>query len=131
VPHSTVAHWIATGLVEPARRGRGRRGHDLGVLGLLELIAVRDLRQAGIPLRAIRRAVANLRRVTGERRPLSHLVLLVLGNDVLVRDSSDGNWVSVLLHPTQRVMVFPIGDEHRRLVATLTVQDAPEAGLRA
>jgi DNA-binding transcriptional MerR regulator len=120
VAHSTVSHWIAIGLIEPSRRGRGRRGHDLGIAGLLDLIAVRDLREAGIPMQAIRRAVKHLHEVTGHRHPLAHLVLLVVGNDILVRDADDeGAWVSALRHPTQRVMVFPIGDEHRRVVDSL------------
>jgi hypothetical protein len=92
----------------------------LGITGLLELIAVRDLRDAGIPTRAIRRAVKHLREATGHRHPLSQLILLVVGDDIVVRSADDEeSWVSALRHPTQRVMVFPIGDEHRKLVAEL------------
>jgi hypothetical protein len=69
---------------------------------------------------AIRRAVEHLREITGHARPLAHLVLLVVGDDVLVREQGDeGGWVSALQHPTQRVMVFPIGNEHSRVVAEL------------
>lgn len=127
VPSATVSHWISVGLIEPARRGRGRRGHDLGIAGLLELLAVRDLRDAGISVRAIRRVVEHLRDITGHRRPLSHLILLVVGDDVLVRESGDEeSWVSVLRNPTQRVMVFPIGGEHRRLLETLPAPSADD-----
>jgi DNA-binding transcriptional MerR regulator len=127
IPHATVSHWISIGLIEPARRGRGRRGHDLGIAGLLELLAVRNLRDAGISVRAIRRAVEHLRDVTGHRRPLSHLILLVVGDDVLVRESGDEeSWVSVLRNPTQRVMVFPIGGEHRRLLEALSSPSADD-----
>lgn len=126
LPHSTVSHWITSGLVQPIRRGRGRRGHDLGIPGLLELLAVRDLRDAGISVRAVRKAIDHLREITGHRQPLSHLVLLVVGDDVLVQDTADRNaWVSALRFPSQRVMIFPIGDEHSRLLKALP---APIAG---
>lgn len=126
VPSATVSHWVSIGLIEPARRGRGRRGHDLGIAGLLELLAVRDLRDAGISVRAIHRAVEHLREVTGHRRPLSHLVLLVVGDDVLVREGDEESWVSVLRNPTQRVMVFPIGGEHSRLLEALPAPSADD-----
>ena len=119
VPHSTISHWISTGLVEPLRRGRGRQGHDLGITGLLELIAVRDLRDAGLSTQSIRRVVGQLRDLGEHAHPLAHLVLLVVGDDVLIRDRSDEGAWSVLRHPTQRVMLFPIGDEHRQLVDAL------------
>lgn len=102
-----VSSWITAGLVEPARRGRGRRGHDLGVTGLLEALAVRDLQDAGFATREVRRAVETLRGLSGEDRPLSKVCVAVFGDDVMIRDEDE--LVSLLRHPAQRVMLFRIG----------------------
>lgn len=118
LPPSTVLYWIRSGLVRPDEFGRGRRGHSIGVSGLLELVAVRDLRAAGASIALIRRAVENLRAVTGIDRPLAPLRLVVLGEDVTVLDEDDLP-VSVLKRPTQRVMVFPIGEEHAQILDDL------------
>lgn len=115
LPSSTLSYWIRSELVRPDEFGRGRRGHSIGVTGLLEIIAVRDLRDVGMSTSLIRRAVENLRAITGLDRPLAPLRLVVLGDDVTVLDQDDLP-VSILRHPTQRVMVFPIGEEHAKVL---------------
>ena len=122
LPPSTVLYWINSGLVRPDERGRGRRGHSIGVAGLLEIVAVRDLREAGIATPSIRRAVENLRALTGLDRPLAPLSLVVQGNDVTVLDDTDVP-VSVLRRPAQRLMVFPIGEEHARILGALREEE--------
>lgn len=118
---STITAWISSGLVEPARRGRGRRGHDLGYMGLLEALAVRDLLKSGFAPREVRRIVANLRNLTAETRPLSRVCLVVADDDVFIRDGDDEEGlVSVLRHPAQRVMLLWIGREHAALAEALS-----------
>ena len=119
LPHSTVAQWIASGLVEPVSRARGRVGYCIGWRGLLEVLAVRDLRSAGFLVQDIHRAVKNVREMMDQEHPLVGITLVIVGDDVLVR-SEDDSYFSALRRPTQRVMVFPIGNEHAQLVAVLT-----------
>ena len=121
LPPATVASWIASDLVSAEQYGRGRRGHVVGISGLLELLAVIELRQAGFPLQAIRRAVANLRELTGQDRPLARLTLLVSGKDIVWRDSNELTdvTISALQQPGQRLMVFPIGEQHSELLRQL------------
>lgn len=126
LPPSTLSHWITTGLVEPEERGRGRRGHNIGVSGLLELVAVSQLREAGIPVPSIRQVIENLRSLTGHERPLATVLLVVVGNDVIVEDVIDPSLLtSVLQRPTQRVMVFPIGEQHAQLLDELRETERP------
>ncbi|MDT7858185.1 MerR family transcriptional regulator [Rubrivirga sp. S365] len=121
-PPTTLSSWIGAGLVTPDRLGVGRGGHTIGVVGLLELLAVKELKAAGFSLRAIRRAVGNLRGLSGEDRPLGRLSLVVHGDDIAWRDASalDGMTVSALRHPGQRLMVFHVGEEHTDVVRRLT-----------
>ena len=123
VAASTVSGWISSDLVEPARRGRGRRGHDLGYSGLLEALAVRDLLRSGFAPRDVRRAVSNLRGLTAEDRPLSRVCLVVIDDDVFIRDGEDEEaLVSVLRHPAQRVMLLRIGREHAAVTEALATE---------
>src|SRR5438132_4482008 len=87
IPASTVASWVTSGLVTPEQYGRGRGGHVIGVSGLLELLAVVEMRQAGIPMQAIRRTVENLRQLSGHERPLIGLTLVVSGKDIVWKDA--------------------------------------------
>lgn len=120
LPHSTVSNWIVIGLVRPDKHGRGRAGHSIGVAGLLELVAVKDLRDAGVSVKQIQRAVQNLRKLTGQDRPLARLVLVVVGHDIIVQDLEDPSLVmSTLRNPGQRVMVFPIGEQHAQALVEL------------
>lgn len=90
-------------------------------MGLLELLTVKGLREEGIPLKSVRRAVEVLRGLTGQDRPLARLVLVIDGNDITLRDGDDG-MVSALRWPTQRVMTFPIGPEHAKLLAEIEAE---------
>ena len=121
VPAPTVTSWIASGLVTPEHMGRGRGGHLIGVSGLMELLTVIELRNAGLSLRDIRRSVEHLRAMAEEPRPLARLSLVVSGSDIAWRDDSEVSTVAVsaLRKPGQRLMVFPMGEKHAELAKLL------------
>lgn len=122
VPANTVTSWIKSDLVTPDVLRRGRAGHEIGVSALLELLTVVEMRNAGISIGAIRRAVENLRRITGHERPLAHLTLVVQGDDIVWRHSEEVEeaQISALHHPGQRLMIFPLGERHHSLVTELS-----------
>jgi hypothetical protein len=126
LPAATVASWVTTGLVTPEQYGRGRGGHVIGVLGLLELLAVMELRHAGIPMQSIRQAVENLRDLSGHERPLARLTLIVSGTDIAWTDADDltGVAVSALHKPGQRLMIFPVGELHAEMLHQLQTHAA-------
>lgn len=126
LPAATVASWVTSNLVCVEQYGRGRGGHVIGITGLLELLAVVELRQAGFPLQSIRRAVDNLRGLSGYDRPLSRLTLVVNGKDIAWKDSNELTdiTISALRQPGQRLMVFPIGENHSELLYQLRRADS-------
>jgi hypothetical protein len=87
----------------------------------MELLAVAELKAAGFSTQAIRRAIANLRDLTGHARPLARLTLIVAGGDLVWRDMADveHSEISVLRRPGQRLMVFPVGEAHASLLDQL------------
>ena len=121
VPTATVASWITSGLVTPDNVGRGRGGHNIGIMGLLELLAVIELRQAGFSTQAIRRAVENLRELSGQDRPLAHLTIVVDGLDIIWKETHELSdiTISALHTPGQRLMIFPVGERHTELLHQL------------
>jgi DNA-binding transcriptional MerR regulator len=121
LPVQTISSWITAGLITPDHFGRGRGGHTIGMSGLMELLAVAELRQAGFSLQAVRQAVENLRYLTGRARPLANLTLVISGNDIVWRDEEDvaEAQVSALRKPGQRLMVFPVGERHAELMRQL------------
>jgi len=121
IPTPTVSYWVNAGLITPSQYGRGRGGHKIGVLGLIELLTIIELRASGVSLRDIRRAVENLRQISGERRPLASLTLVVVDDDILWIDGEELNSlpVSALRKPGQRVLIFPIGEKHTLLIQKL------------
>jgi DNA-binding transcriptional MerR regulator len=121
VPAATLASWITGGIITPEHYGRGRGGHVVGVSGLLELLSVLELRQAGFSLQAIRRTVENLRELTGHARPLVRLILVVCGRDIAWKDAHELSdiTISALQRPGQRLMVFPIGERYAELLHQL------------
>ena len=123
VPAQTITHWIRKGLVTPDSRGRGRGGHTIGVTGIMELLTVMELRQAGISMQCILRAVQNLRSLSGYARPLAGLSLVISGEDVVWRDEDElsDTAVSALRRPAQRLMVFPVGERHASLLHDMAI----------
>jgi DNA-binding transcriptional MerR regulator len=65
IPAATVSKWVTSDLITPEQYGRGRGGHIIGLSGLMELLAVQELSAAGFSMQAIRRAVENLRQLSG------------------------------------------------------------------
>lgn len=125
MPAQTLIYWIGTELVTPDEYGHGRHGHVIGVNGLMELLTVKELREANFSLQEVRRAVENLRSLTGERRPLVRLTLVAAGSDIVWMDRSDVPTAaaSALQQPGQRLMVFPVGELHAEILRQLS---APE-----
>ena len=122
VPANTVTSWIQSGLVTPDVLRRGRGGHEIGGAGLLELLTVLELRNAGISVQAIRRAVENLHHLTGHDRPLARLTLIVQGDDIIWKHTQEieETPISALHHPGQRLMIFPVGERHQTLLDELS-----------
>lgn len=122
----TMTYWVALGLVRPERVGRGRRGHTIGVQGLLEAVTVKGLRHAGISLQAVRRAVEELRRLTGEQRPLATLVIVALGDDIVWKEADDvPGYISAHRRPGQRVLQIPVGEAVEMLRETFEREAVP------
>lgn len=129
IPPATVASWVNIGLVVPDQRGRGRAGHVIGVTGLLEILAIAELRNHGFSLQSIRQAVENLRRLTGRPRPLVSLVLVASGGDIVWRDASeiDSMPVSALAAPGQRFLMLPLGLQHAEMLKHLAALEKDSA----
>lgn len=129
VPPSTVSHWITSDLVHPEEYGRGRAGHTIGVYGLFEILAIKELRNAGFSLQAIRKTVEHLQTLSGADRPLAELTLVVVGQDIIWKNASDltNEKVSALQEPGQRLMVFPVGEKHSKLLTQLQAEESQPA----
>lgn len=121
LPVPTVTSWVATGLITAQQYGRGRKGHSIGMIGLLELITVNELRSAGFSMQKIRRVVQMLHEFTGEEHPFARLTILAVDDDIIWKDSDDiaTTPVSMIGNPAQRVMLFPVGERHSVLAELL------------
>src|SRR5438067_1744912 len=86
VPVPTVTFWVSSGLVTPDRHGRGRGGHSIGMMGLLELVTVHELRQAGFSMQKIRRVVGALHELSGHEHPFARLTIVSIGDDIAWKD---------------------------------------------
>ena len=70
-----------------------------------------ELRNAGISLQAVQRAVEELRQITSEERPLSHLMVVAIGDDVVWHEGGDPTaMVSAKRQPGQRILIVPVGE---------------------
>ena len=126
IPGSTASYWVNSGLVTAERRGRGRAGHTIGLQGLREMVAVMELRGAGISLQAVQLAVHDLRRLTSEERPFSQLMVVAIGDDVVWHEGGDpAALVSAHRQPGQRILIVPVGEataELQRRLGTESVE---------
>jgi len=100
-------------------------GHTIGVSGLMELLAIIELRKAGFSAQSIHRAVENLRTLSGHTRPLAGLTLVVDGGDLAWKDATELSAmpISALHKPGQRLMVFPIGEQHAEMLHQLQADE--------
>jgi len=111
LPYSTLDYWIRTGLVEPSvRKSSGRRrARRWSVLDVVCVRALKDLRDAGAPIRLLVAARKHLQENWASR--LSAQLLFWDGGDVVYLDEWD-NLVSLVRHPGQsamKVVALPVG----------------------
>ena len=75
------------------------------------MVAVMELRNAGISLQGVQRAVADLRKLTSEERPLTQLMVVAIGDDVVWHEGGDpAALVSAHRQPGQRILIVPVGE---------------------
>ncbi|MDX1622675.1 MAG: tetratricopeptide repeat protein [Gemmatimonadota bacterium] len=124
---SRIRSWARSGLLSPDRGPRA--GYRFGFRDVVLLRVVRDLQAGRVPARKIRRALARLRAVLPEGRPLSSLRLATDGERVLVRDD-EGSWDA---ESDQRVMELGVGELAERAAPYVagTVEAKRERGLDA
>ena len=115
----TIGYWARTGLITPSVRdsdGQAGRIRNWSYADLVALRTAKRLRESGIPLQAIRRVVAELRRnEKNDTHPLASKRLVTDGRDVFVVHG-DKELVSVLRRPGQRAWTtVMLGDVERDL----------------
>ena len=104
-----LAYWDDPTLVPPqGRPARGRGSRRLyTLLDVVQLRLILRLRQAGLSLQKIRRALLNLSDLVGEPAPLTELEVVTDGHRILIRRSNEQ-----LLDPLARqyVLRLPLAD---------------------
>jgi len=112
-------------MVDAEHYGRGRRGHRIGLNGLLKLVTLLELRRVGISLPSIRKAAEALHQHTREERPLATLVIVIIGDDITWSDEGDiADLISARRQPGQRLIILPIGEKLEQLRQLLSEETA-------
>ena len=98
-----LAYWDDPGLARPhGRTAQGRGSRRLyTLLDVVQLKLILRLRQAGLSLQKIRRALLNLSDLVDEPAPLSELEVITDGHRILIRRSNEQ-----LLDPLARQYVL-------------------------
>lgn len=91
VTQRQLTYWDESAVVRPhGRRAQGRGSRRLyTVLDVLQFKLVRRLREAGLSLQKIRRALQYLAEVHDEPAPLAELEILTDGQRILIRRSDE------------------------------------------
>lgn len=100
-------HWDRTGFLRPSLAQAAGRGSArfYSFRDVVQLRVARELRDAGVPLQALRRVAEHLRGVEGLEDPLAEARLVVSGRDVLLVRGGE-ELVSALRAPGQSVLCF-------------------------
>ena len=109
VSQRQLTYWDESALVRPSGRiasGRGSR-RLFTVLDVLQLKLICRLKEAGLPLQRVRRALLRLATLSDEVAPVAELEVLTDGQRILVRRSGEH-----LLDPlaNQYVLRLPLAD---------------------
>ena len=107
VSFRNIDHWARTGFIAPSiaeAKGTGTE-RRYSFSDLLALRVARELRDAGISTRSLRRVVEFLRTRKGLTNPLAECHLVVTGSDVQVA-TSDKTIMSALRRPGQTSFAF-------------------------
>ncbi len=127
VPVGTLSYWVRTGLIEPKAttgEGRGRR-HRFSMLNLIEVMTVARLRERGLPMQRLRRAVETIDERVDEERPLAMLTLVTDGEDLFeIVEGPDELAEVIRCHDGQAVFAIALDEiieELRKSVEEVTV----------
>lgn len=124
VSYRNLDHWATTGLVRSSIRpaaGKGTR-RVYSFADLVALRVVKQLRAAGIPLQAIRRAVRYLQEHADS--PLTTVALVADGRRILARSGDSRTMVDATAEG-QVVIAIDVTPIRRRLEASVTELSAP------
>ncbi len=121
ISYRNLDYWARTGLVRASIRSAGGRGtrRVYAFTDLVALRVVKQLRDAGIPLRAIRRAVRYLQQGSGSERPLTTLALIADGKRILAH-AGDARTMVDATSDGQVVIAIDVAPIRRRLEASVT-----------
>lgn len=119
ISYRNLDYWARTGLVRASIRGAGGRGTRrlYAFEDLVALRVVKQLRSAGIPLQAIRRAVRYLQ--AHAEKPLTMLALIADGRRILVQSGEPQTMVDATSEG-QVVISIDVAPIRRRLEAHVT-----------
>jgi DNA-binding transcriptional MerR regulator len=126
ISYRNLDYWANTGLVRSSVRSAAGKG-TRRVYAFEDLVALRlvkQLRDAGIPLQAIRRAVRHLQ--AHADRPLTMLALVADGKRILALTDDRRRMIDATSEG-QVVIAFDIAPIRRRLEASITQLSAPRA----
>jgi DNA-binding transcriptional MerR regulator len=124
VSYRNLDYWARTGLVRSSIRqaaGKGTR-RVYAFEDLVALRVVKRLRDVGVPLQSIRRAVRYLQAHAGQ--PLASLSLVADGKKILVRTDEPSRMVDATSEG-QVVIMIDVAPIRRRLEAGVTELSAP------
>ena len=127
VPYYTINYWARSGLLVPsAQEANGSntcRGYSFQ--DLVALRVARQLREAGVSLQGLRKAVSFLQK--RYKHPLAEAYLVVSGDgDVVVK--SHEQLLSALRSPGQAYFVYALSEAVSELTAIARTLKAPTGG---
>jgi len=127
--YATLRYWQRTGFLTPTRPadvGWGRSVYAFRDVAAAKAAA--QLRDQGVSLQALRKAVAVVKQLFAAAQPLAEVRLVVRGDDVIAQDEHSA--ISTLRKPGQREIpeleLAPLVDQLRAAVAQLRAAQAAE-----
>lgn len=133
VSRMQLTHWDKKGVVRPSKPASGRGSQRLYSFDeLVQLKAAKRLRDEGLSLQKLRKALSEMRRVFPDvQKPLAEMTFLTDGNTVFILTQDPSTMLDVL--KKQFVFSLPLGllvEELRGEVRALEIQKEETVAVR-